>query len=153
LRFDAALLRLPVIGQLRLAGASSRLCSTLAALTRGGVPVTTALLLSARTAGNAMIATNVLAARDDVLSGARVSDALSAHRCISAMARRLARAGEESGTLAEMFERSAELDAEWVRRRIAHIVRFIEPGLILAFAGIVALVATALLQAVYSVRP
>jgi type II secretory pathway component PulF len=66
---------------------------------------------------------------------------------------RLVRAGEESGRLAEMLNRAAVLETERARRLVTGAVRLLEPALILMFGGIVAFVAAALLQAVYSVRP
>ena len=66
---------------------------------------------------------------------------------------RLVRAGEESGRLAEMLARAAALESDRARRLLTSMVRLLEPALILVFGGIVAFVAAALLQAVYSVRP
>jgi general secretion pathway protein F len=66
---------------------------------------------------------------------------------------RLVRAGEETGRLAELLDHAARIEAERAQEQTRAIVRLLEPGIILAFGGIVALVAAALLQAVYSVRP
>jgi type II secretory pathway component PulF len=52
-----------------------------------------------------------------------------------------------------MLSRASTLETERARRLVTSAVRLLEPALILAFGGIVAFVAAALLQAVYSVRP
>jgi len=66
---------------------------------------------------------------------------------------RLVQAGEETGRLAHMLAHAATLEREQAERKLHAAVRLLEPGMILVFGGIVAVVAAALLQAIYSVRP
>jgi general secretion pathway protein F len=66
---------------------------------------------------------------------------------------RLVGAGEETGRLAELLEHAARIERERAQDITRAAVRLLEPGLILVFGALVALVAAALLQAVYSVRP
>jgi type II secretory pathway component PulF len=63
------------------------------------------------------------------------------------------RYGEESGRLSEMLEKAAALEEAAARRALRSLVALIEPVMIVLFALLVAFVAAALLQAVYSVRP
>ena len=66
---------------------------------------------------------------------------------------RLIRAGEETGRLAPMLAQAAKLEAGRAEQGVRAAVRVVEPALIIVFGGMVALVAAALLQSVYSVRP
>jgi general secretion pathway protein F len=66
---------------------------------------------------------------------------------------RLIRAGEESGRLAPMLGHAARIERERAERLDQSGVRMLEPLLLLLFASVVALIAAALLQAIYSVRP
>ena len=66
---------------------------------------------------------------------------------------RLVSVGEETGRLAHMLAFGSRMERARSERLMKTAVRLIEPALILVFAGIVALVAAALLQAVYAVRP
>jgi len=54
--------------------------------------------------------------------------------------------------VAAMLERAARIEAERADRLTRGAVRVIEPTLIVTFGGVIALVAAALLQAMYSVR-
>ena len=72
---------------------------------------------------------------------------------LSPTALELAAIGEGSGRLPDLLIRAAALEAQEAERRLKLLVTLLEPGLILAFAGVVAFVAAALLQAVYSLRP
>jgi type II secretory pathway component PulF len=52
-----------------------------------------------------------------------------------------------------MLAHAARLEREYAVGRTKALVRLLEPSLILIFGGIVAFVAAALLQALYSIRP
>jgi len=108
---------------------------------------------AAQAAGDAAIQERILAARTSVVAGARPSAAFLTEHALTPIAARLVRAGEETGALATMLAHAARLEGERATQRVRAAVRLLEPALILTFGGLVALVAAALLQAIYSVRP
>jgi type II secretory pathway component PulF len=125
----------------------------MAALLDSGVPIAPALVAGAQAAGDAAVGARVLIARQAVVAGTALSRAFTDSEASTPTIVRLVRAGEESGQLASMLARGASMEAERAERLVKDAVRLLEPGLILVFGGIVAFVAAALLQAVYSVRP
>lgn len=152
-RWHAWLLKLPFVGGVRRSASTARACAALGALLESGVPLSIALTHGARASGDAAISARILAARAAIIAGARPSAALGDTSAITGIATRLVRAGEETGSLAAMFAHAAKLEAERATERVRAAVRLLEPGLILVFGAMVALVAAALLQAIYSVRP
>jgi general secretion pathway protein F len=152
-RWDQWLLSLPLVGTVRRAAAVARVGGAMAALLESGVPIAPALMAGAQAAGDAAIRVRVLAARQAVVAGSALSRAFAETDAATPTIVRLARAGEESGQLAAMLARGASMEAERAERIMKDAVRLLEPALILVFGGIVAFVAAALLQAVYSVRP
>ncbi len=52
-----------------------------------------------------------------------------------------------------MLAHAARIEDDRAEQRVRSLVRVLEPAMIIVFGGVVALVAAALLQAVYSVRP
>jgi type II secretory pathway component PulF len=52
-----------------------------------------------------------------------------------------------------MLDHAARLERELAEERVRAFVRLLEPALILLFGAVIALIAAALLQAVYGVRP
>lgn len=152
-RMDEWLLAVPVLGPIRHASATAHICAALAALLECGVPIAPALVHSAQAAGDAAVCARLMRARERVITGQRLSTAAIEERALTATAERLARAGEESGRLAPMLAHAARLERERVDRMVKGVVGALEPTLIITFGGIVAVVAAALLQAVYSVRP
>jgi general secretion pathway protein F len=153
LRWHEFLLSLPLIGSIRRSGATARGAAALAALLMSGVPLAPGLLHSARAAGDAAMARRLLAAREAIIGGSGIARALQVENAATPTTVRLVRAGEQTGQLAGMLTHAARLESERVEQTVRSAVRLLEPVLILAFGGIVALVAAALLQAVYSVRP
>ena len=152
-RWHEALLRVPLLGVVRDTAATARASLTLATLLDAGVPLRHALGFAAQATGDAAIESRVLAARARVEAGERIARALGEHRAFTPVALRLVHAGEESGHLADMLRHASKLEQARGDRLTRTFVRLLEPVLVLTFAGIVALVAAALLQAVYSVRP
>lgn len=152
-RWHAILLGTPFVGRVRRSAATSRACETMAALLAGGVPIAGAFTHAANASGDAAIAARLLLARDAVIAGERPSDAIQYYDALTTVAAQLLRVGEEAGTLAAMISHAARVEGERARAQVVNAVKLLEPALILCFAGIVAFVAAALLQAIYSVRP
>ncbi len=147
------MLTLPLLGHIRRSAATARYARALGALLESGVPIGAALRAAADAVGDAALAARVLRARDRVIRGERLAESLRAEDASTPTALRLVRAGEESGRLAELLGHAAALEQERSEQAVRSAVRMIEPALILLFGGLVAFVAAALLQAVYSVRP
>jgi type II secretory pathway component PulF len=147
------LLRLPVIGTLRHALATARVARTLGALLGTGTPTLAALAIARESAGDDAIRARLEATRGRVAQGASLSTALEATAAVTAIAVQLAGIGEGSGRLPTLLAKAADLEEQAAERRLRTLVGFLEPALIIGFAALVAFVAAALLQAVYSVRP
>lgn len=147
------LLRVPWIGPIRRSSASANVCSALASLVDCGVPIATALPEAARASGDAEIERRLRSVRRRIIVGESFSAALAAERAMTPSAIRLVRVGEETGELPAMLEHAARIESRQSLRRVQTLVRFVEPGMILAFGGVVMLIAAALLQAMYGLRP
>lgn len=152
-RWHGLLLATPLVGMVRRSAATARMAHALSALLESGVSIAAALVLSARATADAELEIRVLEARARVTTGESLSHALEVTGAATPAAVRLIRAGEESGRLASMLSHAARIEQQRADRIVRAAVRLLEPALLLAFASVVALVAAALLQAIYSVRP
>lgn len=151
--WHATLLALPLVGTVRLASAASRVAAALGALLESGVAAAPALSHAARASGDAALEARLMEARREVIAGRRLSTALDDAGAATPTIVRFVRAGEESGRLAAMLAQGARLERERSERAVKTMLGLVEPMLVLTFGGLVALVAAALLQAVYAVRP
>jgi type IV pilus assembly protein PilC len=70
---DAIMLKIPVLGDVLLKGAVARFTRTLGTLIASGVPILAGLEITARTAGNKIIAEAIMSARASIREGETVS--------------------------------------------------------------------------------
>lgn len=153
IRWHGLLLRAPLVGAVRRATTTVSACATMGALLETGVPIATALAHAADASTDTAIRRCIELARADVMAGAPMSRSLAKHGALSATAIQLIRVGEENGRMSEMLRHAARIEHERAVETTRTAVRLVEPVMILLFGGIVAFVAAALLQAVYSIRP
>lgn len=144
---------IPGVGEVVCGLAVAGAMETLSALLDGGVPISSALSYAANAAGNRTTANRLLECREAVRGGTALSDALHRTRAATSTTERLCRAGEETGNLAPMLAHAAAMDRTLAERKLRRLVALIEPALILGFGALIAFVASALFQAMYSVRP
>lgn len=152
-RVDRLLLQLPFVGALRHAGATARLASATASMLQTGVVLRTALRIAAEGLGDAEIEARVAIARAKCDAGATLAQGLAAARAVTPTAHRLIGAGEEGAEMPRMLLFVARLESARAERLTRTALRLAEPLMILAFAGVVSVVAIALLQALYAIRP
>lgn len=152
-QWEELLLRAPLIGPVRSYLATARLSRSLGTSLAAGLPLLRAMATASEAAANEAIRRRLLAARDRVAQGEPVARAVMTERAIVRVAGQMLAVGEASGQLGTMAERAAEHAMAEAERRVGILVRIMEPGLILVFGGLLAVVAGALLQTVYSLRP
>jgi general secretion pathway protein F len=153
LRWHRLLLAIPGVGSIRIRGATARMAQSLSALLESGVPIAAAIDLAARATSDAELEARLRRARGAISAGQPLSAALEGSHATTLTAVRLVRAGEESGRLTAMLAHAARIEQQRVDQAIRAAVRMLEPSILLVFAGMVAVIAAALLQAIYSVRP
>ena len=147
------LLSIPLLGAVRRGAAAARMAHSLSALLESGVAMPVALVHAGRATADAELEARTAAARAAVGEGEPLSRALEMTDASTPTVVRLARAGEQSGRLATMLDHAARIEQQRADRIVRTAVRMLEPALLLTFASVVALIAAALLQAIYGVRP
>ncbi len=146
LRFDAAWLRLPVIGRLSRGYNSARFASTLAMLTAAGVPILKSLQAAADTLSNQALRADALEALVRVREGAPLGTALAQNARFPGLLSMFARLGEQTGQLPVMLQRAATQLSTEVQRRAMALATVLEPLLIVAMGGMVMLIVLAVLM-------
>ena len=152
-RIEDALLVVPIVGPVRLALATSRIARALGAMLAAGMPLIAALDAAREAAGDLAVGNRLARARERVTQGAPLTGSLEREAALAPSALQLFQVGESSGRLGDMARRAGDLAAQEAERGLKTLVTLVEPALIVAFGGLVAFVAAALLQAVYSIRP
>ena len=146
LKFDAAWLRLPLIGRLARVYNSARFASTLAMLTAAGVPILKALQAAADTLSNQALRADALEALVRVREGAPLGTALAQNARFPGLLSMFARLGEQTGQLPVMLQRAATQLSSEVQRRAMALATVLEPLLIVGMGGMVMLIVLAVLM-------
>src|SRR5690606_8850940 len=120
-------LRLPVIGRLARAADTARFASTLAILTRSGVPLVDALAISGEVISNRSIRAKVQVAAQKVREGASLTRSLEQTGEFPPMMRHMIASGEKSGELDQMLARTARNQENDLAARISMMVGMFEP--------------------------
>ncbi len=144
-RFDAAWLRLPLVGRLARGYNAARFAGTLALLVSGGVPILKALQAAGETLGNRSMRADAMDALVLVREGAPLASALAQKPRFPSLLSMFARLGEQTGRLPEMLQRAADQLSAEVQRRAMQLATVLEPLLIVAMGGVVMLIVLAVL--------
>jgi len=145
--------RLPLIGPLRLGFASARFSRAFGGMLAAGVPILSAIDTAQGAAADVAVGERLLRARKRIAEGGPVARSFGEERALTETTLQLIAVGEASGRLSDMALRAADLADREAEGRLRGLVTLLEPALVLLFGGLVAFVAAALLQAVYSLRP
>ncbi|CAN5271024.1 type II secretion system inner membrane protein GspF [soil metagenome] len=145
-KFDAAWLRLPLVGKLARGYNAARFASTLAMLATAGVPILRALQAASETLGNRAMRADALDALVLVREGAPLASALAQKKRFPGIVSMFARLGEQTGTLPLMLQRAANQLGADVQRRAMHLATILEPLLIVGMGGVVMLIVLAVLM-------
>ena len=144
-RFDAAWLKLPLVGRLARGYNAARFASTLAMLAGAGVPILKALQAAAETLGNRAMRADAMDALVLVREGAPLASAMAQKKRFPGLLSMFARLGEQTGQLPAMLQRAANQLAAEVQRRAMQLATILEPLLIVAMGLVVMLIVLAVL--------
>ncbi|WP_227875006.1 type II secretion system F family protein [Oceanisphaera profunda] len=126
--------KVPAIRKRLFAYELARFYRSLGILLQGGIPILTAMAMVRDLLG-VMSRPRLEEARQSIQEGHPLSDALSEKGLTTSVALRMLRAGEQSGKLGEMMERTADFYDEENNRWVEWFVRLFEP-LLMTFIGL-----------------
>src|SRR5215813_6334431 len=134
---DTMLLKLPVLGDVLLKGSVARFTRTLGTLIASGVPILSGLEITARTAGNKVIAEAIMTARASIREGETVAAPLKSSGVFPPMVVQMISVGEQTGALDEMLTKIAVFYEAEVDTAVDALTSIIEPIMIVVMGGIV----------------
>lgn len=151
LRIDQFLLRLPLLGVSLKKLAIARFCKNLSIMIRGGVPIATAIEITAAVSGNKAIEGALLGARDRIIRGSDITTGLADEGLFPRLLIRMVGVGEASGRLPEVLDRVAASYEDDVEGSIMTITALFEPIIIVAFGAVVLTFVLAIYLPVFTV--
>lgn len=150
-RWDAALLRLPLVGDLVTKIEISRFSRTLGTLLRNGVSPLTALAITQETVTNMAIREGLATVVESVKEGRGFAEPLAQTQLVPALAVHLTRVGEETAKLDDMLLKVGEIYEQEAKRSVERLLALLVPAVTVGLGVVVALVIGSILSAVLSV--
>jgi len=136
-QFDYFLLHIPFIGRIILNNQIIRITRTLATILAGGIPLLTALTITAKATTNKVISSGIAAATDHVRDGVGLAESLRQEHFLPRMSLEMIEVGETTGSLETMLQEIAEFHEGELDLQISQITTWIEPVLLLVMGVMV----------------
>lgn len=134
--FDTILLKSPVFGNLVRKSSVARFTRTLGTLLSSGVSIIEALEVTAKTAGNSVIAAAINKSVLSIAEGDTITAPLKESKVFPPMVTQMISVGEKTGGLDEMLSKIADFYDEEVDAAVSALTSIIEP-VIIVFMGVV----------------
>jgi general secretion pathway protein F len=147
-RWDARVLRLPLVGELVTKVEVARFARTLATLLGNGVALLSGLGIVRETLGNSVLAGALEGVTARLREGKGFGRPLAETGLYPKLATQMILVGEESGRLEEMLTRVAEVYDREVQMAIKRFLSILEPALILGLAVMIGGIVFAILLGV-----
>ncbi|MFN3973820.1 MAG: type II secretion system F family protein [Dehalococcoidia bacterium] len=149
-RLDRAMLRLPVIGTLVMAGELSRFSRTVAMLLEAGVPMLTALHLGQEGCRNWAIRQAFGNAEEGLMGGRGLTPSLKRHTFLPTLFVELVLIGEESNSLHRTLRDASQVYQKQLEDRLNALIGLLEPLSTVAVGAIVGVIAFSMFAPIYS---
>lgn len=145
-KWDAFLLKVPVLGQLIRMLAIARFSRTLSTLLKSGVPLLTAMGIVKAIITNSVLSKVIENARESIKEGESIAGPLKRSGQFPPIVYHMVSIGEKSGSLEEMLTNVADAYDSQVEVRISSLTSLLEPIMIVMMGGVVAFIVFSILM-------
>ncbi len=150
-RLDALKLKLPVFGNLFHKLALARFARNLGTLLKAGVPILSALEITADAVNNGVISEAVTDVQHAVKEGESVATPLESHAVFPPMVVQMIAVGEETGQMDAMLMKIADFYDDEVSAATESLTAMLEPLMIAVLGGVVGAMVIALYMPMFQV--
>ncbi len=151
LRFDAALLHLPILGAVRRKIIMARFTGLFAMMYASGITVIDALQSAEDVVGNTALRQGLQQVGQEIAQGSKVSDAFRKVELFPPLVTRMLRVGESTGALDTALANVSYFYDRDVREAIEKLQASIEPTLTLVLGGLLLAIMGAVMMPVYEI--
>jgi general secretion pathway protein F len=152
LKFDDALLRIPMIGRLIRDLNAARLARTLSTMIASGLPVIEGLALTARTVNNRVLREAIESMASAIREGSSLSVSMRRTAVFPPIVVSMAASGESSGKLDSMLASAADYLEREFNTFTSVALSLLEPIIIIVMGAIVAMIVLAILLPILQIN-
>lgn len=139
-KFDAVVLKLPVVAEIVTMINVSRFCSTLATLLQSGVPILVSMKIVSNLISNVHMKKAIEDSRTSVSEGASLTGPLIRSELFPPMVTHMIKLGERSGELEPMLQIVAENYEDQVNTKLSGLTSILEPIMMVMMGAVVAFI-------------
>lgn len=145
LLFDNIKLRLPIVKDATNKIVTSRFTRTLSTLLGSGVSLIQSLEIVSKVVGNKVVENGILMAKDEIRKGIDLAEPLRKINIFPPMMISMVKIGEESGSLEEILDKTADFYDEELESALAKLTSALEPIMIIIMAIIIGAIVIAMI--------
>jgi len=145
-----AVLLIPLLGKMFKHSFVVAFCKTMSTLLASGVSVLEAFDILSTMTGNDVIKQSITRSREQLVAGANISASLDMSEFFPRMVVKMVQAGEESGTLPKVLDKTSDYYERKLDSAITTLMNMLEPIMIILVGGIVLIVVLALYLPIFS---
>jgi len=147
--WDSVKLRLPLFGRINLKLSLSRFAHYTSLLYSAGIGVPQTLSIVERVVGNDVIGSEILRAREEILTGSNMYESLKKSPHFPSLVLRMIQVGEETGSLDKTLKKVSNYYDKEVPQSISKMFAVLEPTLIIMMGGLVLFIALSIFLPIY----
>lgn len=145
LKWDTLVMKIPIARPVVVKTMTVRFCRTFAMLFSSGMPMLQSLSIVGRVMNNQAVKNSMNSMSDDIRKGITLSQAIQKVPFFPPMVQSMISIGEESGSLDQMLENSAEYFEDELENDLNKMVTLIEPIMIVMLAVVVGFIILAIM--------
>ncbi len=149
--YDGMLLKLPIVGTSIRKVVTSRFTRTLSTLLGSGLPLLQSLQMAGKVTRNVVVEESINKLTDDIKKGSKLSVLIRQMSVFPPMLVSMISVGEESGSLEEMLEKTADFYDYELESAMDSLVGLIEPVMILVMGLIIGFIVVAMLLPIFEI--
>ena len=146
-KWDKLLLRLPLMGRVRLLIELARVCRSISLLFRSGMPLSEVISLAIQSSSNSVMTQALIDMQQDMLKGEGLSGPMAKNKIFLPMMVQMVKVGEETGSLDVTLQTVAGSYEMEASDRMRSFISLIQPAMTLIIGGVVGLIAITLMSA------
>lgn len=142
--FDRMKLKFPIFGKLLQKVILARFTRSLASLLASGVSIISALRIVSQVSGNLLYENVIKSIRNNIIEGSSIAQEMNKSSLFPPMLSKMVSAGEESGTVSQMLNKTSRFFKEEVDATVSGLTSILEPLLIVILGGVAGIVVISL---------
>jgi type IV pilus assembly protein PilC len=147
---DRIMLKLPLIGRVIHLNEMMRCCRSMSVLHKSGMPIAEMMLLVIESSSNSVMKQSLTNVYRDVLKGQGLSVPMAKNDMFLPLMVQMVAVGEATGNLESTLTATAAVYETEADKRMHSVIEMIQPTITVVLGVVVALVASALVSAMYS---